>query len=89
VVSGTPTPNVSALEAFAGAGFGVGGSAAFGPEGLLLAGLPLARPVARNALLSGPAQRTLATPSYEPAMRPEDPLLTLLRQATLAQERNK
>lgn len=60
---GVAVPAYSPLDVFSGGvGLGTGNPA--------LAALFAARPVARAAALSGPYQRTLAAPSYEPGLVP-------------------
>jgi hypothetical protein len=57
-------PGISPLDVFSGAGLGALGAAASGPQGALLAALPVARPVARSAMLSPQYQSRFASPDY-------------------------
>lgn len=58
--SKVPTPGVSKLEALSALTLGVGGAAAAGPVGALLAAAPLASGPVRSFLLSKLGQQTLA-----------------------------
>jgi hypothetical protein len=75
-----PTPGVSKSEALASVMLGLGGFAASGgnPLGLAAAALPLASGPVRSTVLSGPYQ-SMARPSYDPALKPESQLQSLIR----------
>jgi hypothetical protein len=81
--AGNPTAGVGALEMYGGLGMGLGGASMFGPGGWALGALPFIRPGVREALLSGPYQRTFARPNYDPAFQPENSVQSLGRTAIL------
>jgi len=70
----------SLWDTFAGGGLGSGLLATGNPTTAAAAfSLPLLRLATREGILSGPYQRTLGTPSYAPALSPDNSLGALLR----------
>lgn len=64
-------PGMSPLDFVSGAAYGsIGHAAAGGPAGLLAAGVPFVRPIARNILLSDIYQALAAKPNYTLGMLP-------------------
>lgn len=50
----------------------------------LIAALGVGRPITRYGLMTGPYQKTMGTPSYSPAMLPQNPVQAAIMQSTLA-----
>lgn len=79
----TPTAGVSALEPNAAAAYGFAGEHMAPGVGWMAGGVPFIRGPVRAGILSAPYQNTFAVPNYQPAMRPEGALQSLLRAAII------
>jgi len=77
--SGTPSPGVGNLNIYGSVGMGMGGGYMYGREGAAAGLLPWLGTPVRAGLLSDLYQKTLASPSYAPAVSNTPPIEQMLQ----------
>jgi hypothetical protein len=82
-----PAAGVSALNFPAAALLGFEGAQAFGPAGVVAAGIPFVRGGVRGGVLSDLYQQNFNRPDYTPNMRPQGSLEALIQQSIIENQR--